>query len=447
MNSFGYLPHTMENREKMLQTIGKTSTLDLFADIPEDVLLDRPLDLPEAQSEWALLKDLKALSMKNKNVDDVISLIGCGFYQHYIPSVVDAMISRSEFYTSYTPYQPEISQGILQAIFEYQTLVARLFGQDVSNASLYDGPTALGEAALMACAQTRRERVVVSRAVHPEYREVLRTYASGQRVAVAEVGLKDGQTNLDQLEAMLTDDVAAVVVSYPNFFGMIEDIQHIAQLVHSKNALLIVATYPIALGILEAPGNLGADIVVAEGQSLGNLLSYGGPSLGMIATKGALVRRLPGRIAGQTKDHEGRRGFVLTLQAREQHIRREKASSNICSNQALNALAASIYLAYMGPQGLAEVARQCTAKAHYAAKVLEKVGVKPIFSGPFFNEFVVHVNNAAAVLPKLQNDGILFGQLLDRFYSEMSNDIVLAFTEIHTKEQIDFVAQRLEALV
>lgn len=448
MKTWSYLPHTAQDRAAMLSTLQLSDIDDLFADIPQSVRLGRDLALEPGVSEWSLMRELQAMASRNTHVEEVISLLGAGAYHHHVPSVVEAITGRSEFYTAYTPYQPEISQGVLQAIFEYQSLVASLMGMDVANASLYDGATALGEAAMMACSHTRRNRVLVARTVHPEYRAVLSTYARGQSVDVVDMPMADGVTDVDALEAMLSSDVAAVMVQYPNFFGSIEDVRRMADLAHAHGALLVVSAYPIALGLLESPGALGADIAVAEGQSLGNALNFGGPYLGVMTVRSSLTRKLPGRIAGQTRDRDGRRGFVLTLQAREQHIRREKASSNICSNQALNALAASVYLANMGPQGLHTVAYQCLAKAHYAQERFASVGYPRVFGGSFFNEFVINLGRQAAQKYKaLTADGIFFGYPLDAVYEELSGHVLVAMTETTSKEQIDYVASRLEALL
>ena len=431
----------------MLRTLGLTSTQDLFADIPEAVRLNRPLNLPKGASEWELLQEFKQLANRNQAVDDTISFLGAGAYQHYIPSVIDAVVSRSEFYTAYTPYQPEISQGVLQAIFEYQSLVAELFGMEASNASLYDVQTAVGEAALMACSHTRRNRILISQTVHPESFSVLSVYARGQKVDVVQLPMENGMTDMNALQRAMTEDVAACIVQYPNFFGAVEDIAKIAEIAHKKGALLIVSADPIAMGLLEAPGVLGADIVVSDGQSLGNALSFGGPYVGIMATTKTLLRKMPGRIVGQTKDSEGRRGFVLTLQAREQHIRREKASSNICSNQALNALTASVYLSYMGKQGLQEVASLCVKKAHYAAQRFHQAGFSPVFTGPFFHEFVISLGaNAASILKTLTQEGIFLGYPLDEAFAKLQGHVLVAVTEVNSKAQIDHVAQRLEAL-
>lgn len=449
MKKHGYIPNTEAERQKMLDFLGISSVEELFSDIPESVRLKRELKLPAAWSELELDRNFSKLAGKNANLNDNASFLGAGAYQHYIPSVVDALISRSEFYTAYTPYQPEISQGILQAIFEYQTMVCELAGLDVSNASMYDGQSAMAEAGLMACAATRRSKLLISSAVHPEYRQVVKTYAKGQHIEVEEIVFENGVTSLKDLEAKLGDDIAGVLVQYPNFFGSIEDIKSISELTHQHKAIFVTAVNPIAMGILEAPGNFGVDIVVSEGQSLGNPIAYGGPYLGMLATTKELVRRIPGRVVGQTVDHDGRRSFVLTLQAREQHIRREKATSNICSNQALNALAATIYLSYMGKQGLQDVAKQNLQKAHYAQKKLAGVkGVEPLFQAPFFNEFAIKLaGNQTEINRKLLKHNIVGGYDLGRSYPELKGGMLLAVTELRTKEEIDALAERLEEIL
>lgn len=449
MKKHGYIPNTGSERQQMLDLLGIRNVEELFADIPEGVRLKRDLQLPPAWSEMELNRNLGEMAGKNANLEEYTSFLGAGAYQHYIPSVVDAIISRSEFYTAYTPYQPEISQGILQAIFEYQTMVCELTGMDVSNASMYDGATALAEAGIMACAATRRSKLLISRGVHPEYRQIVNTYANGQRIEVQEIELANGLTDLDDLASKMGDDIAGVLVQYPNFFGSIEDLQSISELAHKHKALFVTSVNPIAMGVLAAPGSFGADIVVAEGQSLGNPIAFGGPYLGMLATTEALTRRVPGRIVGQTKDLDGRRAFVLTLQAREQHIRREKASSNICSNQALNALAATVYLSYMGKQGLQDVAKQNLQKAHYAQQVLSGVkGAEPLFTAPFFNEFAVKLpGDVSQINRKLLQDKIVGGYDLGRAYPEYSGSMLFAVTELRTKAEIDRLAERLEALV
>jgi glycine dehydrogenase subunit 1 len=449
LKPFSYLPHTEEDRREMLQSLGLTEIEQLFSDIPEDVRFNRPFDLPAEMSELEIKRHLQQLSSKNVNLDSKLCFLGAGAYHHYIPSVVDAIISRSEFSTAYTPYQPEISQGVLQAIFEYQSLICELTGMDVSNASMYDGPTAFAEAAMMACSATRRSKVLVGRSVHPEYRGVLATYAKGQNVTIEEVGLTNGLTDLSALGNQLTEEIAAIMVSYPNFFGSIEDLKTIATLAHEKKALLIVACNPIALGLLESPGACGADIVVGDGQPLGNAISFGGPYVGFLATTKEHVRRVPGRVVGQTKDKDGKRGFVLTLQAREQHIRREKASSNICSNQALNALAATVYMSYMGKQGMQDVAYLNLQKAHYAQKQLAQIaGVEVVFTSPFFNEFLIRLpKSIGSVNKSLLEVGIIGGYDVSRDYPEFQNCMLVAVTELLSKADIDTFASRLEEIL
>jgi len=447
VNSFSYVPHTELDRKVMLAFLGIEHTDELFQDIPDDIRMNRPLDLIPAMSELTLDRHTRELAGRNLDFGQVISFLGAGSYEHYQPSVVDAMISRSEFYTSYTPYQPEISQGMLQAIFEYQTMVSEITGMDVSNASMYDGPTSLAEAGIVCCTHTRRNKLLVASSLHPEYRAVLSTYAKGQSIEIVEIPHVAGCIDMQNLRELCDSTVAGVLVQYPNFFGTIEDLSAIANLVHAQGALLVVNTYPIALGLLKSPGELAADIVVAEGQSLGNSMAFGGPYLGILAAKKDLMRRMPGRIVGQTKDHEGRRGFVLTLQAREQHIRREKASSNICSNQALNALTATVYLSYLGRQGLNELALQNYHKAHYLQQKLQQLpNITNVFDAPFFNEFVVRISNAVEVQQKLLEKGFLFGLHLGRFYSDMQDCILLNVTEMRTKEELDALVTELEAL-
>lgn len=449
MKTFSYLPHTEEDIQKMMSFLGISSIEELFADIPEAVRMNRPLHLPKAMSEIELQRHLQQLAGQNLDGTRVISFLGAGSYDHYQPSVVEAITGRSEFYTSYTPYQPEVSQGMLQAIFEYQTMVAELTGMELANASMYDGPTALGEAGLVACSHTRRSKLVIASTVHPEYRAVTATYASGQAVRLETVPYDGGQVSLEALAQAVDSETAAVLVQYPNFFGCIEPLAEMAELAHKAGALLIVSAYPIALGLLTPPGDLGADIVVAEGQSLGNPMSFGGPYLGMMAARKDLMRKLPGRIVGETTDAQGRRGFVLTLQAREQHIRREKATSNICSNQALNALAATVFLAYMGPRGMRELALQNYHKAHYLANRLTALpGVTRVFDAPFFNEFVVRLPRPVAeVQDALLEKGYLFGYALGRDYPELADAVLLNVTEMRTREEMDALCEELEAMV
>jgi glycine dehydrogenase subunit 1 len=368
--TWSYLPHTPEDRRSMLDAIGVKHAEDLFADIPAELRLNRPLALPAALSEPDLVRHLQELAGANLNFDQCACFLGAGAYDHYIPSVVDHVIRRSEFYTAYTQYQPEISQGYLQALWEYQSMICSLTGMDVSNASMYDGATALAEAAMMACGATGRSQVLVARSVHPHYRTVLTTYGRDRDYSLEYIGYADGVLDLAELDAKLSATTAAVIIQNPNFFGCVEDLAAIAARVHAKGGLFIVSADPISLGILAAPGDCGADIVIGEGQGLGLAAAFGGPYLGFFATTEKLMRKMPGRIVGQTQDHDGTRGFVLTLQAREQHIRREKATSNICSNEALCALTAAVYLSAVGRDGLAQVADLCLQKAAYAREQL-----------------------------------------------------------------------------
>ncbi|MED1472650.1 aminomethyl-transferring glycine dehydrogenase subunit GcvPA, partial [Bacillus salipaludis] len=373
-NTYRYLPDTEQDKKEMLDFLGMSSIEELFEDIPSELRLKGELTIPEADPEPILMKKMNQLAASNLNANQYPTFLGAGTYDHYIPSVVDHMISRSEFYTAYTPYQPEISQGELQAIFEFQTMVCELTGMDVANSSMYDGFTSLAEAASLAVASTRRSKVVISKAVHPESRAILNTVAKGQEYSVEEVSLDTDVTDLEQLKAQVDKDTAAVIVQYPNFFGSIEDLTEIKNIANEVGALFIVSSNPLALALLQSPGKLGADIVVGDMQPLGVPMSFGGPHCGYFAVKQKYMRKIPGRIVGQTHDEQGRRGFVLTLQAREQHIRRDKATSNICSNQALNALASSICMSALGKNGVREMAQQNIEKADYMAKSLQNKG-------------------------------------------------------------------------
>lgn len=439
-----YLPHTAADRKAMLAAIGVGSTQELFADIPAELRLDRPLAMPSALAEPELVRHLQALAGRNASLDEYACFLGAGAYDHYIPSVVDHVIGREEFYTAYTQYQPEISQGYLQALWEYQSMICAITGLEVANASLYDGATALAEAAMMACAATGRSEVVVARAAHPHYRTLLGTYAIDRGITVREAPVNDGTTGLDGLAGPAT---AAVVVQSPNFLGCLEDVAAAAEQAHAAGALLIVAADPIALGVLAAPGALGADIVVGEGQPLGLTVSFGGPYLGFFATTEKLMRKMPGRIVGQTTDFEGTRGFVLTLQAREQHIRREKATSNICSNEALCSLAAAVYLTAVGKDGFREVAELCLKKAHYAYTELTGKGCRPVFGAPFFKEFAVRcAKPVAEVNAALFKAGIIGGLDLGRYYPELAGCMLVCVTEKRTRAEIDRLVRTVEAV-
>ncbi|SDY01139.1 aminomethyl-transferring glycine dehydrogenase subunit GcvPA [Thermoactinomyces sp. DSM 45892] len=447
--TFRYLPMTEQDRKEMLETIGVQTTEDLFAEIPDNVRFHGELAIPKALPEPVLVKHMQRLSGKNANVDQYASFLGAGVYEHYVPSVVGHVISRSEFYTAYTPYQPEISQGELQAIFEFQSMICELTGMDVANSSMYDGPTALAEAAALAFSHTKKKKVVVSRAVHPEAREILLTNAKGLGYEVIEIPLQDGVTDLARLEEVADEDTAAIIVQYPNFLGNLEDLSQIEQIAHKHKGLLVVSSNPLSLGILQPPGAFKADIVVGDAQPLGILPQFGGPHCGYFATTKALMRRLPGRIVGQTVDEDGKRGFVLTLQAREQHIRRDKATSNICSNQALMALAASVYMSALGKKGMQDVASLNVKKAHFAKQRLSQVsGVEIAHEKPFFNEFVIKLNGPVAeVNQRLLNQGIIGGYDLGNTYPEYQNHMLVAVTELRTQEEIEQLAVALEGLL
>lgn len=434
-----FIPNTTIQQDQMLKQIGLGNVEELFNDIPQEVRLPRQLNLPEALSEIELLNHAKSLSRKNKNLDDHVCFLGAGAYDHFIPSAIDALLSRQEFYTAYTPYQPEISQGMLQAIFEFQTMICELTGMDIANASMYDGASALAEAMLLACQSLKRQEVLVAKTVHPESREILKTYAKFRGITVREVGYLNGQLNIKELEEMISPDTAAIIVQNPNFFGSIESLGEIGEIARNNKSLFIVSADPISLGLLKSPGELGADIVVGEGQSLGNPLSFGGPYLGFFAAREKLLRKVPGRIVGQTTDKHGKRSFTLTIQTREQHIRREKATSNICSNQALNALTATIYLTLLGKQGLKEVALQSLQKANYAFEQLTaKESFSPAFSSPFFKEFVIQSTVSPQELNrKLLDHKIIGGYPLEQAYPELTNGWLIAVTEKRTKDEID----------
>ncbi|EMT47176.1 MULTISPECIES: aminomethyl-transferring glycine dehydrogenase subunit GcvPA [Anoxybacillus] len=439
-----YLPMTEEDKQQMLQTIGVQSIDELFADIPESVRFQGEYNIKRAKSEPELMKELMALAAKNVDIKTHPSFLGAGVYDHYIPTIVDHVISRSEFYTAYTPYQPEISQGELQAIFEFQTMICELTGMDVANSSMYDGGTALAEAALLSAAHTKKKKVLLSSAVHPEYREVVKTYAKGPGLEVVEIPYENGVTNIRVLQEAMDEDVACVIVQYPNFFGQIEPLKDIEPIAHAHKGMFVVASNPLALGILTPPGQFGADIVVGDAQVFGIPTQFGGPHCGYFAVKSALMRKIPGRLVGQTTDEEGRRGFVLTLQAREQHIRRDKATSNICSNQALNALAASVAMTALGKRGVKEMATMNIQKAHYAKEAFVNAGFHVVFSGPFFNEFVVRLNKPVAeVNKKLLEKGIIGGYDLGRDYAELQHCMLIAVTELRTKEEIDTLVKEL----
>ncbi|MFO7675158.1 MAG: glycine dehydrogenase [bacterium] len=470
----GFTPHTPADRQRMVERIGVKSIDELFSSIPPGLRLGRPLDLPAPLSEYEAIAALRERAALNRGIESVVCFAGAGAYDHTSPAVVDAIISRSEFLTAYTPYQAEVSQGTLESIYEFQSLVCRLTAMDVANASMYDAGSAVAEAAQMAQNITRRDRILVAESVHPAHVEVIRTYARGLGIPVETVGLRDGVTDLEKLrsaaggpgrpaaapsarrEEELRQDsgtdsrraapgIAAVVVQHPNFFGSIEPMPGIAELARAAGALLIAVVDPVSLGVLAPPGAYGADIAVAEGQAFGLPLSYGGPYLGMLATRLQYVRQLPGRLVGRTTDVEGRTGYVLALQTREQHIRRERASSNICTNQALMALAASVCMAWFGREGLAELGRQCLSRARHLAGLISGIpGFKIENSHPFFKEFTVATPvPAREVIARGLDRGILAGVDLGRFRPEWNNRLLVAVTENRSREQLDSYARFL----
>ena len=446
---FPYIPHTHEDEKEMLEVIGLDSLDELFSDIPKGLRLGRELDMPTAKSELEVTRYLTGLANKNSTTDELTCFLGAGAYDHYIPSIVDHIISRQEFYTSYTPYQPEISQGTLQYLFEFQSLLCELTGMDIANASLYDGGTAVAEAALMAASVSRKKEIIISKTARPETLEVLKTYAHIQDLTVVEVDMKDGVTDLDHLDTLVSDDTAAVIIQSPNFFGIIEDLQAAGEIIHKgKKAVYIASVDPISLGILKKPADLGVDVVVGEGQSMGISLQFGGPYLGFIASKSEYMRKLPGRIVGETTDLDGKRSYVLTLTAREQHIRRDKATSNICSNQGLNTLAATVYMVTLGKKGIREVATQSAQKAHYAYEQITKSGkFKPLFNQPFFKEFAVTFDiDGCDVRSQLLEENILGGYCLGKDFPEYKNALLFAVTEKRTKEEIDKLSSVLEGV-
>jgi len=444
-----YIPATEAERQEMLRAIGVDSVEALFADIPAAVRLRRPLDLPPALSDPEATAHLRALAGRNLHCDAAACFLGAGAYDHYVPSVVWALAGRGEFLTAYTPYQAELMQGELQAGYEYQSMLCELTGMDVANASMYDGASATAEAAVMARDLTKRGEVVVSTSVHPEYRQVLHTYTRPLGIAVTEVPHRGGVADLDRLAEAVSDRTAALVIQHPNFFGCLEDGRALAELAHRRGALLVCAiAEPLSLGILKPPGAWGADIVAGEGQPLGNHLNFGGPYLGMMATRQEFVRRVPGRLVGATVDAEGRRGFVLTLQTREQHIRREKATSNICTNEALLALAAAVYMAALGRQGLRRVAELNLYKAAYAREAIAALpGYRMAFDAPTFHEFVVRTPvPPAEVNRRLRRDRILGGLPLAGRYPDLQDGWLLCVTEQRTREEIDRLVALLEAI-
>ncbi|HDK4436675.1 TPA: aminomethyl-transferring glycine dehydrogenase subunit GcvPA [Staphylococcus aureus] len=441
--SHRYIPLTEKDKQEMLQTIGAKSIGELFGDVPSDILLNRDLNIAEGEAETTLLRRLNRIASKNITKETHTSFLGAGVYDHYAPSVVDAMISRSEFYTAYTPYQPEISQGELQAIFEFQTLICELTDMDVANSSMYDGMTSFAEACILAFSQTKKNKIVVSKGLHYQALQVLHTYAKTRKeFEVVEIDLDGTVTDLKKLEAAVDDETAAVAVQYPNFYGSIEDLEKIQSFIEDKKALFIVYANPLALGLLTPPGSFGADIVVGDTQPFGIPAQFGGPHCGYFATTKKLMRKVPGRLVGQTQDDEGNRGFVLTLQAREQHIRRDKATSNICSNQALNALASSIAMSALGKQGIYDIAVQNIEHANYAKQQFIKKGFE-ILDGTSFNEFVVKFDKPIQqVNEELVKYNIIGGFDLGVVSDDFKNHMLIAVTELRTKDEIDTFVEK-----
>jgi len=438
-----YIPHTEDDTRQMLKTIGVAGIDELFKDIPPE-LRPKSFNIPEGKSEFEVTQSLRRLAAKNAT--HLVNFVGAGFYDHFIPAAVDAIVNRSEFYTAYTPYQPECSQGWLQAIYEYQTIICELTGLDVANASLYDGGTALYEAAMMAVRLTGRNKIIMDSGVNLIYRTMLYTYTSNLSVEFIEIPVVHGQSSREELFRHLDDKTAAVILQNPNFFGVVDDYSDVVERVHKTGALAIASVYPVSLGILKPPGEMGFDIATGEGQSLGIPLSFGGPYLGFMSARKELVRQMPGRISGATVDSDGRRGFVLTLQTREQHIRREKATSNICSNEALCALRAAVFVSLLGNEGLKELAEQNYHKAEFAKNALSGIpGVEVKRSSPTFNEFTVRLpRHADEVVYRMIDKGFACGFPLGRFYKGLDNYLLIAVTEKRTKEEIRALANALE---
>ena len=441
-----YIPHTQDDIQEMLATIGVKDIDELFKDIPV-ALRPKTFNIPQGKSEFEVTQTLRRLSAKNAT--GLVNFVGAGFYDHFIPAAVDALVNRPEFYTAYTPYQPECSQGWLQAIYEYQTIICELTAMDVSNASLYDGGTALFEALMMAVRHTGRNKIIMDSGVNLIYRTMLYTYTSNLSIEFVEIPVVHGQSSRVELLKHLDDKTAAVILQNPNFFGAVDDYSDVVEQAHKFGALAILSVYPVSLGMLKTPGEMGFDIATGEGQSLGIPLSFGGPYLGFMAVKAQLVRQMPGRIVGATVDSDGKRGFVLTLQTREQHIRREKATSNICSNEALCALRAAVFVSLLGRDGLAELAEHNYQKAEFAKDQLSSLsGVQVKRSSPTFNEFTILLpRHADEVVHRMIDKGFACGFPLGRFYKGMDNYLLVAVTEKRTKEEIRRLANSLEAVL
>lgn len=444
---YPYFSLTEKDIKQMLESLGLNSIEELFSDVPEDLKLKRPLNIPNSKSEFEIAKYLTELSKMNASSYDYPTFLGAGAYDHYIPSLIGQMVSRGEFLTSYTPYQPEISQGTLQYIFEFQTMIANLTGMEYANASLYDQGTALAEAAIMTAHHAKKKKVLVSKTIAPWSREVLKTYTHAQHLELEEIEISDGVTCIEDLKNKLTDEVGAVLVQSPNFFGNIEDLTKLSEVVHSKKKCYFVSSVdPSSLATLKKPSDAGVDVVVGEAQTLGIPLSFGGPYLGFMAVNKDFLRKIPGRIVGQTVDKDGKRCWVLTLSAREQHIKRDKATSNICSNQGINTLMATIYMSLLGKEGLKELSKQCIKKAHYAyEKLLSTNKFEKVFNAPFYKEFAIKCKKPICDLnKKLFENGIIGGFDLGKYYPEFENVMLVAVTEKRTKEEIDKLCKVLE---
>jgi glycine dehydrogenase subunit 1 len=440
-----YIPHSEVDRKQMLATIGISSIDELFREIPDNLKVKGELNLPSALDEHRLYQHLSSISRKNVNLQDVVSFLGAGIYDRYIPSTVGAVISRGEFLTAYTPYQPELSQGYLQTIYEFQTMVAELYGMDMANASMYDGATAMAEAAILAHGVNGRSTIFVSDAVHPHYRQVLDTYCWSIDIKVQTLKSTNGRT---EDFSPVSPDGACIIVQYPNFFGQVEDLQAARQAADAAGAMLVVVSDPVACALLKPPGEYGADLVVGEGQPMGVAMGLGGPMVGLFSCKKDLVRRIPGRIVGRTSDEQGRSGYVMTLRTREQDIRREKATSNICTNEALMALAATVYMEALGKNGMRQVAESTVRNTQYAIKALTAAGGKLKHAGKVFGEFVLELPKPAEqVRDSLLEKGILAGLPLGHYYAEMENCLLVAVTEIRTKEEIDQFADALRQAI
>lgn len=444
-----FIPTTDANRKEMLKTIGVSDFEELLEAIPEKARFKGDLDLPKPLSEYEVTKLLQQIADKNEHSGTHTCFLGGGAYDHFIPAAVGHVTSRSEFYTAYTPYQPEVSQGNLQAIYEYQTMIANLTGMDAANASMYDGASALAEASLLAQAQTRKEKILISKTVHPFYRKVVATYCKRSGVCMDEVDMDDGVTDLNKLKEMVGENTAGILIQHPNFFGILEKVEEIEKIAHAAGSLFVVSVDPISLGALKPPGEYGADVVTGEGQALGNPLSFGGPYVGIFAVKQEYIRRLPGRLVGVTQDTQGRRGFVLTLQTREQHIRREKATSSICTNEQLCALASTVYMALMGKQGLPTVASLCLQKAHYLAKKLEGIkNIELLYEHPFFKEFTIKCPiPPEKIIAEMRDEKIFAGIDLGRFDYGIEDGLLIAVTEKRTKEEMDRYVDVLTKIV